>query len=409
MNIVWGCYERALFRFLLAAVTAFGCVAALTPPAHAVTNTPLDCPGVVTARGGYRLVQDSDCGRSLLWYEDNKFFDLGRFTFKVNSIETRGADLNIRNGTLKTNGIYWIDANGTLSNLRVTIADTPLGFFIEAGSNFTVKNSAFENIPGVALSFYFGNGGTVRNSVFTGNWSAISIQRSSDVLIENNKFIGNTRGVNLWDENLGGVNNNTISHNVFRENGTGINIDTHPGGFPALQGNKIVNNNFIRSGYSGILIKVKCEDQALFGLPPDVICSAQDTVVRGNTFNQGGFALPTNSPYDDGVTARASIAEFPSLETPYPDGLVGVTLSNNRADRNADLGFDVAGVTDGGGNSAKFNGNPAQCDGLDCKVKVKSVKSASLRASLGDSFMAIPEPPVEFDQLQHTEAGLPGF
>ena len=298
-----------------------------------------------------------------------------------------------------------------LSNLKVTIADEPLRFFIETGFNFTVQNSAFENIPGIALSFFFDNGGTVRNSVFTGNGSAISIQKSSDVLIKNNKFIGNTRGVNLWDEDSWGVNNNTISYNVFRENGTGINIDARPPlyGFPALQGNQIMNNDFIRSGYSGILIKVNCKDQAPLGLSPSVVCPAQDTVVRGNTFNQGGFALPANSPYDDGVTARASIAEFPSLETPYPDGLVGVTLSNNRADRNADLGFDVAGITDGGGNSAKFNGNPAQCDGLDCKVKVKSVKSASLRASLGDSFMAIPEPPVEFDQLQHTEAGLAGF
>jgi hypothetical protein len=46
-----------------------------------------------------------------------------------------------------------------------------------------------------------------------------------------------------------------------------------------------------------------------------------------------------------------------------------VTLSNNRADRNADLGFDVEGVTDGGGQVAKFNGNPEQCRGVACRPR----------------------------------------
>jgi hypothetical protein len=38
------------------------------------------------------------------------------------------------------------------------------------------------------------------------------------------------------------------------------------------------------------------------------------------------------------------------------------TLTSNRSDRNADLGIEaLSGVTDGGGNRAKHNGNPAQC------------------------------------------------
>jgi hypothetical protein len=43
------------------------------------------------------------------------------------------------------------------------------------------------------------------------------------------------------------------------------------------------------------------------------------------------------------------------------------TLTRNIALRNGDLGIEaVAGVTDGGGNQAAGNGNPAQCTNVDC-------------------------------------------
>jgi hypothetical protein len=44
------------------------------------------------------------------------------------------------------------------------------------------------------------------------------------------------------------------------------------------------------------------------------------------------------------------------------------TLIGNHAVRNGDLGIEaVVGVTDGGGNKASGNGNPAQCTNVACK------------------------------------------
>jgi len=402
-----------LVNSLLAAIAASGCVVVtLATPVQAATNTPtsLACPGVIAVKGGYRLVQNSPvCNVLSDWKESNKFFDLGGFTFTGSGV-IYGDNITIRNGILKTNGLFWTGINGTLSNLRIRSADNPRNYFIEAFFNLTVKNSTFKNIPGIALDFYYDNGGTVRNSIFTGNGTAISIQKSSNVLIDSNTFTGNTRGVNLYDEDGGGVNNNTISHNVFRENKTGITINaTPPTVFLALQGNKIINNTFLSNGYSGININLYCLEPTL---ESPIICPAQDTLISWNTFTKDGFALPSATPpVDDGVTARANL--YPnSSETSYPAGLAGITLSNNRADNNADLGFDVAGVTDGGGNIAKLNGDPAQCDGLDCAVKVATTpvkKNASLRESLGASAMAIPEPIVELEQFRHTEARPSGF
>ncbi len=46
----------------------------------------------------------------------------------------------------------------------------------------------------------------------------------------------------------------------------------------------------------------------------------------------------------------------------------GTTIARNKANNNADLGIEaVPGVTDGGGNKASGNGNPAQCVNVQCK------------------------------------------
>jgi hypothetical protein len=46
---------------------------------------------------------------------------------------------------------------------------------------------------------------------------------------------------------------------------------------------------------------------------------------------------------------------------------VGVTLSRNTANDNGNLGIDALGATDGGGNRARHNRNPAQCVGVSCR------------------------------------------
>jgi hypothetical protein len=69
---------------------------------------------------------------------------------------------------------------------------------------------------------------------------------------------------------------------------------------------------------------------------------AGGTVVLGNlTYGNG----------DDGIDVRSA----------------ATTITDNRADRNADLGIEAtAGVTDGGRNHATGNGNPLQCVNVTC-------------------------------------------
>ena len=56
-------------------------------------------------------------------------------------------------------------------------------------------------------------------------------------------------------------------------------------------------------------------------------------------------------------------------EIPLPVTERSVVLERNRADHNADLGIEaVPGVTDGGGNRARGNGNPLQCLVVVCRT-----------------------------------------
>jgi hypothetical protein len=405
-------YKNTILIFF----ATFMCLMLLVPFAHAVTRTPLDCPGVIAVRGGYLLIQDTTCTNGFQWFENDKFFSLNGFTLTSGSILVGGNRLTIRNGALQTTGITWGFAtnDGTLSNLSLSSHGIPRGFFIDAGSNFTVKNSLFTNIPNIALSFYYGDGGSVKNSMFIGNGTAISIQKSNGVMINHNRFVGNIRAVNLWDEDNGGVNNNKICYNIFQKNQVGINLLAKPPYLTSIlgmNGNQIVGNRISHSGHSGILMKVSC------GVPINsnlTVCPAQHTIVVDNYLNHNGFDSLTNLPVgdepdDDGVTARASLIGTPNGSSiSYPDGLAGVMLSNNRADRNADLGFDVGGIADGGGQTAEFNGNPIECVGLLCDIGVGEPQTVWGDARTYNPLVvlqqgAISGAPLAIDQLSHKQ------
>jgi parallel beta-helix repeat protein len=73
-----------------------------------------------------------------------------------------------------------------------------------------------------------------------------------------------------------------------------------------------------------------------------ILPGSTDTLIQGNVAFLNG---------DDGIDAQDP----------------ATTISRNSASRNLDLGIEaVEGITDGGGNRAEGNGNPAQCVNVAC-------------------------------------------
>ncbi len=341
-------------RYKYLAVAVVAAVAAFAPSTSAsalATNTPLDCPHVVSAPGGYRLTADVTC--NLRWDESAKSLDLRGHTFD-GAMLLHGSSLTIRNGTLHVTGV-----NSASFGSKITFSHLKIngGFFDVPFADMAVVSS---RINSARFDFYFEDGGTLSSSVF--NSSSILVQRSSDIHITRNVFAGKDSGVtvgNYIPGDTGETNRTIVSNNVFWNQSFGIMLKPRfavQPNFPQIMDGTIVAGNTISGAPgSGISIDVVCKSSG-----EDPCPKAGHISISGNTL-VGNGAQPSTTGYDDGITARGSGDALPPSVT-----LGMVTLTGNRSYVNADLGYDVTGVTDGGGNLAALNGNRAQCVGVLC-------------------------------------------
>ena len=105
-------------------------------------------------------------------------------------------------------------------------------------------------------------------------------------------------------------------------------------------------NEFRSNGAAGLLVLA-------------TLGTVDGTEVTNNTFAgngavPGGTVDTTGAVVDDGFHAEVGL-------------LAGmVTVTSNTATGNADLGIEVATVTDGGGNAGRANGDTRQCSGVTC-------------------------------------------
>jgi parallel beta-helix repeat protein len=137
----------------------------------------------------------------------------------------------------------------------------------------------------------------------------------------------------------GGVNETTVAHNLVTD-ALGCPFCDPPTGFGILlaedaNDNVIAENVVARTKEDGIRVLDDDPDD-----PENPVPSG--TTLRGNLVTRAGH---------DGIRTDSAAA----------------VLTRNAAYLNHDLGIEaVPGVTDGGGNRARRNGNPAQCIGVAC-------------------------------------------
>ena len=243
-----------------------------------------------------------------------------------------------------------------------------------------------------------------RNGVFLDHVDGAVVQRieTRDVLnglllvfstgnrIERNKLTAIGNGVWLAE----GSNANLITRNEFTHSNIGVFLlptDFAPPHPPEL--NQIERNSFnanrvgvsIPSGRSNTVVKNEVESNTAVGI--DV--GGFDTTVAENDLSGNGTGIQVSG---QGATtvSRNSIEDSAGDGIQVSSAATGVTIERNTSSRNGDDGIDVdtanavitkntanfnadlgieavPGVTDGGGNRARGNGNPAQCVNVSCK------------------------------------------
>jgi parallel beta-helix repeat protein len=212
------------------------------------------------------------------------------------------------------------------------------------------KNAVFENGDIGFFMVGLDDSRIEGNSISRNPEAAIVLEGSGNTLIRN-RVSGNGDGLVVsGDANT--VSGNQVSDAVGCADGCGYGISLEGGTRNVIEGNIVVR---ARQGD----IRVASFEE--FGGPPTV-----GNTIRGNLVRDSDF---------DGVlvesTAVDTVLERNIAIGVGDDGLdvdnAATTVTRNLAVHNGDLGIEaVPGVTDGGGNKANANGNPAQCTNVSC-------------------------------------------
>ena len=137
----------------------------------------------------------------------------------------------------------------------------------------------------------------------------------------------------------GGVSNTTIARNLVSD-ALGCPFCDPPTGF-------------------GILVVEDANDNAI---ADNVVSRTKEDGIRVLDFDP---ADPEN-PVPTGTTLRGNLVTHAGYDGIRTDSAAAV-LTRNAAYFNHNLGIEaVPGTTDGGGNRARHNGNPAECVGVTC-------------------------------------------
>ena len=293
---------------------------------------------------------------------------------------------DIKNGTVREFALGVVfDGNLETSGHQVTgtaIADTDIALDASNTNGIVLAGNLITSFRffGIRLT---GDEALVAGNLFEGDGAALitgPFGGNDDNVVTGNHFVGPRTGG-------GGLNGdrNLVSANVlqgvsggFAVTGTGnlvtLNTATGTGGVglsSSVGANEITQNDVtgfglgIVAGGDGVAVTENNVTEAGTGILVDQGAGAEVSrnLVRATT-GDGIFI--------SAATADVLVSRNDASRSRTDDGIdvesPATTITRNRAYRNRDLGIEaVAGVTDGGGNKARGNGNRLQCTGVRCR------------------------------------------
>jgi parallel beta-helix repeat protein len=228
------------------------------------------------------------------------------------------------------------------SSLSRNIAPEGDGIGVFGSDRIRIVHNKIRRNPGPGIHLFDSSKNLIKKNVFSRNGPAILMEEADRNEVQRNRV---TRG--------GGILVAPGNRNVIARNHVSRALDSI-----AVEGGRdnLVSGNVVgRARGTGIRL----------GVPPDVF-GGDDTVVRGNLVKRSGDDGFLVAEKDDHSVLKRNIARR-NGDDGFDVESDSATLTRNRAVRNADLGIEaVAGVTDGGGNKAHGNGDPAQCTNIAC-------------------------------------------
>ena len=301
-------------------------------------------------------------------------FDTGVF-FAGGPAHTRLRQLTVRNSLGV--GIFVVDSTDTVIE-KNDLSDSGFTGLVVGGSRHAqLTGNSVSRGAGSALFLFDVHDSTVeKNTLDHNNHGIVAVAGSSRVTIRRNAIShSNGSSIDLGEN----ATANRVEHNHLADNGDGIILEEVSDNL--ISGNLVTGTGFFGfpdTGGFGIILdgadRNKLDRNTVTGgrgpailvLTLDAPTASEDNLISRNI---------VNSRQSDGIyvgnTATATVVERNTANGSGNDGIHvdGPTtrLARNLANNNHNLGIEaVPGVTDGGGNHASHNGNPAQCTNVAC-------------------------------------------
>jgi parallel beta-helix repeat protein len=257
-------------------------------------------------------------------------------------------------------GIGLTNGDGNLI-ARNRVHDNGSGVVICCSDHNVVRNNVVSHSAdvGILVCCDGSENSVARNAVLDNDANGILVLGGQGTLVRENRVARNGNDIVIFDGS-----GNTVARNlVFGAVGC-----SNCGGLPTGFGIGITMGANDTTVFGNLVSRSQADGIGIIDFDPSDPANPlpNRTTVRGNVVRAAGRAgVRVDAGTEGTVLERNRV--FRAAQDGIRIDSAAAVLTGNRAFSNHDLGIEaVPGVTDGGGNRAHGNGNPAQCAGVAC-------------------------------------------
>jgi parallel beta-helix repeat protein len=294
---------------------------------------------------------------------ETEFCDLG--------VLNEGHDgITVRNGSVRqfAIGVFIVEARRNHVLDVSSSRNTLFGALLGGASRSVIRNSSLSrNIApeGDGLGLFGSDHNRIlHNSIRRNPGPGIHVGGSGNNLIKGNRFVRNAPSVVMEEADGNRVRRNHVVR--------GAGILVAPGNRNVIARNRVsgaLDSIAIEKGRGNVVARNAVVDSRGAGIrlalvrPP---IGGEHTIVRRNRVRRSGEDGFLVNAKDRHSVLKRNVA-IGSDDDGFDVESHSATLAGNRAIRNDDLGIEADdGVTDGGGNTARDNGDPRECTNIRC-------------------------------------------
>jgi parallel beta-helix repeat protein len=243
------------------------------------------------------------------------------------------------------------------------------GFIIAESARTLVRDSSGDDNPGPdgdGIGIFASRHLRILDNSFRRNDLGMHVKDSTDITIRGNRIARNAHMGILIEADRNQVRDNHCTRN-------GGCIVVAPGSRNVIVRNRASRDGggiFVEKGRGNlvarnIVLRPRGDGIRLGWVNPPI--GGIETVIRRNVVRGSGRDAFVVSRYDRRSLLRGNLA-IAAGDDGFDIGSRVTELRRNRAFRNADLGIEaVRGVSDAGGNTARYNRDPRQCTHVRCR------------------------------------------